>query len=81
MRLDVGQLCGNTKVGELDLADLGKENIGRLDVSVNLAFGVQVFETAQKLAADDGDVAFGEVVWFELSPSVQEVKREEIHNM
>ena len=40
LRLDVGQLSGDSKISELDFASLGEENISGLDISMNLAFSV-----------------------------------------
>lgn len=57
-RLVVAQLGGDTKVGELDFARGGEEDIGGLDVAVDLAFVVEVFETKEELATDDCDVLF-----------------------
>jgi hypothetical protein len=45
LRLDVGQLGGDSKVGNLDSARAGQEDISSLDISVNLASIVQVIKT------------------------------------
>lgn len=58
LRLDVCQLGRYTKVGQLDLSGLRKQNIRSFNVSVNLAFGVEVFEATEEFAADDGDMGF-----------------------
>lgn len=51
----VGELGGNTEICELDLARLGQQHIGCLDVTMDLALGVEVFQPQQQLPADDGN--------------------------
>lgn len=66
LRLDVGQLGRNAKVGQLDLASLRKQDIGGLDVSMDLALLVQVLDAQQQFAADDGNVRLAKVGRFQL---------------
>ena len=70
--LDVCELGGTAEVGKLDLARVGKEDIGGLNVTVDLAFGVKIFEAAEEFATDDGDVGLGEISWFQLDGSQRE---------
>jgi hypothetical protein len=57
-------LGSNSKISKLDLAGLGEEDVGCLDVSVNLALSVQVLNAQQQFTADDGDVCFAEIGGF-----------------
>lgn len=45
LRLDIGQLCSDAEVCKLDLSRLSQEDICSLDIAMNLAFGMKVFET------------------------------------
>lgn len=60
------ELAGNTKVGKLDVASCREQDVGRLDVSMQLAFSVQVLETFEKLAKDNCNVVFAESTGFHL---------------
>jgi hypothetical protein len=66
LRLDVGQLGRNAKVGQLDFASLRKQDIGGLDISMDLALLVQVLDAQQQFAADDGNVRLAKVGRFQL---------------
>lgn len=66
LRLDIGQLRSDTEVSEFDLASLGKEDIGGLDISVDFAFAVEILDTKEELAAHDGDVILAKVCGFQL---------------
>jgi hypothetical protein len=57
-------LGSNSKISKLDFAGLGEEDVGCLDISVNLALIVQVLNAQQQLTADNGDVCFAEVGGF-----------------
>jgi hypothetical protein len=47
LRLDIRELSCHTEVCKLDFPGLGEEDIGGLDISMDLAFLVQVVETKQ----------------------------------
>jgi hypothetical protein len=66
LRLHVGQLGSDAKVGQLNLAGLGEEDVGGLDVAVDFAFGVEIVEAEEELAADDGDLDLVEGARFQL---------------
>jgi hypothetical protein len=53
--LYVCELGGNTEVCELDLARLGQKHIGSLDIAMDLALGMEVFQAQQQLPAYDGN--------------------------
>src|SRR5438105_4193948 len=57
----VRELCGHTEICKLDFARRRKENVCCLDVSVNGSLRMEVIESQQKLATDDGDMSFREV--------------------
>lgn len=60
LRFDVGELGGDTEISELDSARLGKEDVGSLDITMDLSSGVEVIEAEEKFAADDGNVCLVE---------------------
>lgn len=64
--LDVDELGGDTKIGQLDLAGVAQQRVCSLDVAVYLAGRVEVVEAEEQFADDDGDVGFGEGTRFEL---------------
>lgn len=66
LRLDVDELGSDTKVSQLHFASLGKQNIGCLDVAVDLAFAVQIIQAQKEFSADDGHMGFVETSWFQL---------------
>jgi hypothetical protein len=65
--LQADQLRGDSKIGQLHSAVHAQQDVCSLDVSVEFSFAVQVRETEEQLATDDGDVAFGQRMrrWFE----------------
>ena len=56
LRSGVRQLPGHTKVSELDVAHVGEQHVGSLDVSVQLPLLVQVVKPLDHLPQDDRDV-------------------------
>jgi hypothetical protein len=66
-------LCCHTKVGQLDFARLGEENVCGFDVTMYLSLCMEIFQTGKKLAADDGYVCFAEArgLGFELAGRVR----------
>ena len=60
LRFHVGELGGNTKVGQLDLTLVGEEDIGSFDVSMDFARRVEVVEPEEKFSTCDGNVCFTE---------------------
>lgn len=61
-----GKLSGDAKVCELDLAAGREKDVGSLDVAVQLAFRVEVLETAEEFPDDDGNIFFPEDTWLHL---------------
>ena len=49
-------LGGHAEVRELDLAAVGQQNVGPLDIAMHLAHRVEVDQTLQSLAGDEGDL-------------------------
>lgn len=66
LRLDVGELGGDSEIGQFDLSTRRQEHVGGLDIAVDLALSMQVLESQEELAADDGNVPFVEWAWLEL---------------
>lgn len=64
--LDVGQLSGDTKVSQFDLARLRQQDIGSLDVSMNFALFVKILDAQKKLSANNGNMCLADVGWFQL---------------
>ena len=56
----------NAKVGELDGAVGRTQDIGRLDIAVDLALIVEISETEQELATNNGNLVFCKDPRFEL---------------
>jgi hypothetical protein len=54
-RAQVAQIEGNTKVGELDVPGLGRQNVSGLEIAVNDVALVEVVETVQDLDDVAGD--------------------------
>jgi len=49
------ELASDAKVRELDLAAVGEQHVGRLDVPVDLGLRVQILEALEHLVHDGGD--------------------------
>ena len=60
LRLDVGELRGDTEVSELDSALVCEEDVGGLDIPMDLAGRVEVIESEEEFSTCDGDVRFAE---------------------
>lgn len=65
--LGAPQLPGYAEIGELDLARIGKDDVGRFDVPVNDSLAVEVGETVQDLTEDDGCLRFVQGSRFDLT--------------
>lgn len=61
-----GQLAADTKVSQLDVAVGGQEDVGSLNVSVQLALVVKVIQPFEQLTQDYSNVVFFEGSRFEL---------------
>jgi hypothetical protein len=59
------ELGGDTEIGELDFSRSGEKNVGGFDITVDGALVVEVVETEEEFAADDGDVGFRKDTSFE----------------
>jgi hypothetical protein len=60
------QLPRDAKVGQLDVAGRGEQDVGSFDVSVKFALSVEVVEPFEELSTDDGDVFFSKDARLEL---------------
>lgn len=63
---DISQLRSDTKVCKLYLSRLGQEDICSLDIAMDFAFGMKIFETEEEFPADDGNVSLRKIARFEL---------------
>jgi len=61
-----GELARDTEVGELDVACCGEEDVGGLDVTMELALVVEVLESLEELAEDDRDKHLLKRTWLHL---------------
>jgi hypothetical protein len=68
LRLDVGKLGGDSEVSELDLALVREEDVGGLDVPVDLAGRVEVVESEEEFATGDGNLRLAEGAGLVLHP-------------
>jgi hypothetical protein len=59
----VCQLGCNAKVGKLDFAGSGKEDVRSLDVTMNGTLAVKIFKALKEFAANDGDMRFRKHGW------------------
>jgi len=60
----------NNIVTKLDVSSARQQNIGRLNIPVNLTLGVQVLQSQKQLPQDNGNVVFTERTWLELFTTI-----------
>jgi hypothetical protein len=54
------------KLTELDFTSRRQQDVGGLDVAVDLALQVEVLQSEQNLATDNSNLSLGEDPWFQL---------------
>lgn len=67
----IAQLSSHPEIGQLDVTLIGEQDVGRLDISMDLALGVQVFQPEQHFPKSDGRVRFGHWARSDLYPRRQ----------
>jgi hypothetical protein len=65
----IAQLSSHPEIGQLDLTLIGEQDVGRLDISMNLPLRVQVFQPEQHLSKSDSRVRLGHWARSDLYPA------------